>query len=157
LYAVPATARLPNFFFNTTSGYEKGDALSTLAFKMYTYRLLKYVGSYMAVLGGKVDAIIFTAGVGENSDCMWDASRVLTSTLFDIAVQFLTCILLCTTVLRSEVCHKLEPLGVSIDSAKNAARGTTDITAANSRTKVFVIPTDEEAQIAYDCLDCVGQ
>lgn len=58
-------------------------------------------------------------------------------------------------VLRSEVCGNMGPLGVHIDNEKNSKRGTVDISGPKSTTRVLVIPTDEEAQIAYDCLDCV--
>lgn len=57
-------------FRDVCDGHAKGDASCTLAFHMYCYRVLKYVGAYMAVLGGRVDAIVFTAGVGENSSRM---------------------------------------------------------------------------------------
>lgn len=58
-------------------------------------------------------------------------------------------------VLRSEVCGDLGPLGIHIDTEKNSKRGTVDISGPKATTRVLVIPTDEEAQIAYDCLDCV--
>lgn len=57
-------------FRDVCDGHAKGDAICTLAFNMYCYRVRKYVGAYMAVLGGRVDAIVFTAGVGENSSRM---------------------------------------------------------------------------------------
>eukprot|EP00123_Amoebidium_parasiticum_P018241 comp24145_c0_seq1/m.43916 comp24145_c0_seq1/g.43916 ORF comp24145_c0_seq1/g.43916 comp24145_c0_seq1/m.43916 type:complete len:454 (-) comp24145_c0_seq1:495-1856(-) len=110
------------------SGYKEGKSLETLAFNMYIYRIKKYIGSYMAALSGKVDAIIFTAGVGENSD-----------------------------LLREQVTHDLAPMGISVDMQKNAVRGTVDISAADTRTKVFVIPTNEEAQIAFESVAAVSE
>eukprot|EP01134_Creolimax_fragrantissima_P003196 CFRG3196T1 len=114
-------------FRDVVEGHEKGDKLCTLAFKMYAYRLHKYIGAYLAVLGGEVDAIVFTAGVGENS-----------------------------SALRHSVCNSLRPLGVSLDPFKNQQNKIVDVTADDSRTKIFIIPTNEEAQIAYECLELIG-
>ncbi|KNC72849.1 hypothetical protein SARC_14590 [Sphaeroforma arctica JP610] len=91
-------------FRDVAEGHEQGDEQSSLAFKMYGYRLHKYIGAYMAVLGGEVDAIVFTAGVGENS-----------------------------AALRHNVCNSLRPMGVSLDSFKNKQRGIVDISADDSR------------------------
>ena len=74
----------------------------------------------IAALGG-CDAIVFTAGLGENSPEM-----------------------------RAKIASGLEYMGVEIDAEKNAKRGTVDITGANSKVKVFVIPTNEELMIAKD-------
>ncbi len=94
-----------------------------LALAMCAYRVKKYIGSYMAVLGG-ADAIAFTAGVGENG---WE--------------------------FRQSVCDGLEGLGVVIDKEKNrnAKRGEyAEISADESKTKIYVIPTNEEIMIARE-------
>jgi len=91
------------------------------AYDVYIHGIIKYIGAYIAVLGG-VDAIIFTAGIGENSP-----------------------------LLRKKVCEQLSYLGIKLDEKKNLLRGqTTEISTPDSTVKVFVIPTDEELVIAED-------
>ncbi len=100
---------------------DEGDAAATLAFEMYAYRIRKYVGAYTAALG-QVDALVFTAGVGENSPAI-----------------------------REAVCTGLDALGYALDLEKNAAGKTgsvTEIQAAESRAKILVISTNEELEIA---------
>ena len=102
---------------------EKGDKRAELALDIFSYRVRKYIGAYKAVLG-KVDALAFTGGIGEN------AVRV-----------------------REKICSNLEELGIKLDTARNAdIKGRKEglISADDSPTKVFVIPTDEEVRIAYD-------
>lgn len=94
-----------------------GDAAAALALDVYCYRVRKYVGAYAFALGG-VDAIAFTAGVGENDP-----------------------------VVRSRSLGGLERLGIVLDEARNA-RGDTVISAASSDVVVYVIPTDEELEMA---------
>ncbi len=94
-----------------------------LSYDMYSYRIKKYICSYVGVLGG-VDAIVFTAGVGEH-----------------------------TPELRRDVTEGLEFMGIKVDNELNfgAKRGEiADITAEGSKVKVFVIPTDEEMVIAQE-------
>ena len=98
----------------------EGNERAQLALDVFAYSVKKYVGSYAAALGG-CDAIVFTAGLGENSPEM-----------------------------RAKIASGLEYMGVEIDAEKNAKRGTVDITGANSKVKVFVIPTNEELVIAMD-------
>ena len=100
----------------------EGNERAVLALKMYAYRVKKYIGSYAAAMGG-VDAVVFTAGVGENQ-----------------------------TGLRADICRGLEFLGIEMDEAANAAaRGReTVISSPSSRVKVVVVPTDEEIVIARD-------
>ncbi|HIZ70113.1 MAG TPA: acetate kinase [Candidatus Prevotella avicola] len=100
----------------------EGNERAVLALKMYAYRVKKYIGSYAAAMGG-VDAVVFTAGVGENQ-----------------------------TGLRADICRGLEFLGIEIDEAVNAtARGREAvISSPSSRVKVVVVPTDEEIVIARD-------
>ena len=100
--------------------YEKGDRNAALALSLYTYRIKKYIGAYCAVLG-HVDALVFTAGIGENSPYV-----------------------------RWHACEGLDTLGISLDRRKNEApvKGVTEIQSRRSRIKVLVVPTDEELEIA---------
>ena len=99
---------------------EAGDDNARLALEMYAYRIRKYIGAYMAALG-RVDALVFTAGVGENSP-----------------------------LVRKMSCAGLERLGIVLDEAKNEARaeGVTPIHADDSAVSILVIPTNEELEIA---------
>jgi len=100
---------------------EEGNKRAKNAFNLYTYRIKKYVGSYIAALGG-LDALVFTGGIGENS----------------VAV-------------RKAVCEGMQYLGLDIDLQKNeSVKGKMDISAENSKAKVLVIPTNEELVIALD-------
>lgn len=101
----------------------KGNERAKLALDMFCYQVKRYIGAYDAAMGG-VDAIVFTAGVGEN----------------DIHT-------------RQQVCEGLEFLGVKLDAERNNVRGkATEISAADSKVKVFLIPTNEELAIAQDTL-----
>ena len=102
---------------------KQGNERARLALDMLIYRVKKYIGSYMAVLGG-VDAIVFTGGIGENQED-----------------------------LREEALAGMEFCGIEIDVAKNNTlpRGTVEeISTKNSKVRVFRIPTDEELMIARD-------
>lgn len=101
---------------------EEGNGNARLAFDMYEYRLRKYIGSYAAAMNG-MDALVFTAGVGENSP-----------------------------VLRQAVCSQLTFMGVKLDEAANAIRSSADrlISTKDSAVAVMVIPTNEELMIARD-------
>lgn len=102
---------------------EKGNERAELALKTFAYRVKKYIGAYAAALCG-VDAIVFTAGIGEND-----------------------------RKIRARILEGLEYLGVDmdLDYNKTCPRGEeVEITKAGSRVKVFVIPTDEEMVIAKD-------
>jgi acetate kinase len=104
---------------------ESGDPAATLALEMYGYRVKKYIGAYIAVLNG-VDALVFTAGAGENNDI----------------VRWLSCL-------------GLENLGIQIDEEKNKRGVTgevTEIQTADSPVKVLIIPTNEELEIAQQTL-----
>ena len=100
--------------------HEAGDALASLALRMYCYRIKKFIGAYLAVLG-QVDALVFTAGVGENS-----------------------------AYVREQSCQGLTCLGIAIDTDKNQqpVRGARAIQADNSQVQVLIVPTDEELAIA---------
>lgn len=99
---------------------ENGNVDCQLALAMNAYRIKKYIGSYTSVLNG-LDAIIFTAGIGENS-----------------------------SYIRKLVCTDMEYFGIELDRAINEVRSkeSREINTAQSRTKILVIPTNEEIEIA---------
>jgi acetate kinase len=103
---------------------EQGNERAKLAIDIEAYRIRKYIGSYCAVLG-RTDAIVFTAGVGERGP-----------------------------IIREKAIAGLDALGIVLDPERNAASVTrnaeTEISAANSPVKVFVIPTDEELVMTED-------
>ncbi len=104
---------------------ENGDEKSKLAIEMQHYQILKYIGSYAAAMNG-VDAIVFTAGIGENDP-----------------------------LLREKVMESLSYLGVDLDYETNSTphiKDNTLITKPSSKVKGFVIPTNEELVIARDTL-----
>ena len=99
---------------------EQGNEKAKLALEMLAYRVKKYVGSYIAVLGG-VDAIVFTGGIGENSP-----------------------------LIRGLVMEDMEYCGAIFDKAKNAVRGETYLNTPDSKVKIMVVPTNEELSIARE-------
>ncbi len=101
---------------------EAGDKRSQTALGVYAYRIKKYIGAYYAALG-RLDAMIFTAGVGENSP-----------------------------FIRSLCCSDLEELGISIDKEKNEqqCRDIREINISGGKVKILVIPTNEEKRIAQE-------
>jgi acetate kinase len=99
----------------------EGHSRARLAIDMFCYRLRKYIGAYTAVLGGRVDALIFTGGIGENA-----------------------------SLIREKALERLEPLGYEIDREKNQAVREGDIAKKKSRYRIWVIPTNEEVLIARD-------
>ena len=106
-----------------------GDPQALLALEMYTYRIKKYIGAYLAALGW-VDALVFTAGVGEHSD-----------------------------LVRRLVCQDMENWGIQLDLQKNATGGSgavTEIQAAGSAVKILIIPTNEELEIASQTLEILA-
>jgi acetate kinase len=102
----------------------EGDQRARLALEVQTYRNKKYIGAYMAVLG-RVDALVFTAGIGENDP-----------------------------LVRQKTVAGLEHLGIELDTEKNSRRfkspGT--IHSSGSRVQIWVIPTNEELAIARESL-----
>lgn len=106
---------------------ERGEERAKLAFEMECYRLKKYIGAYFAALEGNVDAIVWSAGAGEMSP-----------------------------PLRAHVMDGLEFLGIKYDPEKNNVAHTrnaeSDISAPDSKVKIFVIPTDEERVIIEDVI-----
>jgi acetate kinase len=107
----------------------KGEPRATETFEMAEYRLRKYIGAYAAAMNG-VDAIIFTGGIGENSN-----------------------------LLRGAVCEHLTYLGVELDEGINNTRSKQErlISKPTSKVQVWVIPTNEELVIARDTKELVEQ
>ncbi len=100
-----------------------GNERAKIALEIFYYRCAKYIGSYAAAMNG-VDAIVFTAGLGENSP-----------------------------ITREKICSYLNYLGIEIDKEKNNCKGQEiDFSADNSRVKLLVIPTNEELMIAKETL-----
>lgn len=105
---------------------DKGNERAQLALEVYTHYVKKFIGAYAAVMNG-VDAIVFTAGLGENSATM-----------------------------RSSICKDMSFLGIELDEAKNNVRGKeTDLSKDGSKVRVLLIPTNEELMIARDTLELI--
>ena len=114
-------------FRDLDKGAAEGNERCALALDMFHYWVAKVVGSYVAAMNG-VDAIVFTAGVGENS----------------IAT-------------RKAICEYFGYLGVTIDDEANNCRGKEQlISTPDSKVKVYVVPTNEELVIARDTRDIVS-
>lgn len=107
-------------FRDLSAAAESGNKRAELALAMFSYQVKKFIGSYAAAMGG-IDAVVFTAGVGEN-----DAAT------------------------RKDIVSGLEFMGIKIDDEKNSTRGIVDVSAADATVKTLVIPTDEEMMIAID-------
>src|SRR5690606_4840106 len=101
---------------------EQGNKRAQLALDIQSKRIADYIASYYVLLGG-LDALVFTAGIGENSK-----------------------------ELRLNVCKRLEVLGIEIDEEKNNSRGDKEISKDTSKVKIWVIPTNEEVMIARDVI-----
>ncbi len=108
---------------------EEGDQRCILALKINAYRVKKYIGAYTAVLNG-LDAVVFTAGIGENSD-----------------------------TIRKLVCTDMDYLGIHLDLEKNNLRSKNlrEIQAVNSPVKIMVIPTNEEIEIAIQSYQLISK
>ncbi|MCM8758760.1 MAG: acetate kinase [Candidatus Omnitrophica bacterium] len=111
-----------NDFRNIVESASKGNKMAQLAIEIFCYRVKKYIGSYLAVLG-RVDGIIFTAGIGENQP-----------------------------IVREKSLEGLEEFGIIVDKGKNQNCLATEqeISSSESKIKIFVIPTNEELAIASD-------
>ena len=105
-----------------TAAMENGDERAKLALEMVAYRVKKYVGSYLAVLGG-ADAIVFTGGIGEHSP-----------------------------LIRGIVMEDMEYCGAKFDKEKNISYddGVGELNTADSKVKILVVPTNEELSIARE-------
>jgi len=111
---------------------DAGDEAAQLALEVYVHRIRKYLGAYAAVLG-RLDGIVFTAGVGENSD-----------------------------TLRERICAGLDVLGLRLDPARNAGQRATNaadgviaVHAEDSEVEILVVATDEEREIAEQTLAAI--
>lgn len=101
-------------------GYENGNLECEIALEMNSYRIKKYIGAYAAAMNG-IDALVFTAGIGENS-----------------------------SLLREMVCSEMEFLGIALNQEKNNSKekGVREIQSDSSRAKVLIVNTNEELEIA---------
>lgn len=108
---------------------QAGNSQAQLALEMFCYRIQKYIGAYHAVLG-RLDALIFTAGIGENS-----------------------------TFIRAGVCQGLAHLGIEVDPEKNdrKSKKAFEIQKHGSSVRVLVIPTNEELEIAEQTVEVVSK
>ncbi len=108
-----------------TKAINAGDERAKLAYDMYAYRIKKYIGAYAAALNG-LDAIVFTAGVGEND-----------------------------ALIRELVCSNMEYIGLKIDLSQNNIRtgNIREINQPDSKVKILVVPTNEEMEIANQCYE----
>lgn len=107
-------------------GVAQNQQLHKIAYEMYEYRIRKYIGSYIAAMNG-VDAITFTAGIGEN-----------------------------TPSIRANICHNLSCFGIEIDDEANQKRDSEiEISIPDSKIKVYVVSTDEEIIIASDTVEII--
>lgn len=103
--------------------YDENDPAARLAYDLYTYRIKKFIGAYAAAMNG-LDALVFTAGVGEND-----------------------------ALTRELVCSDMDVLGIRLDDAKNQlpGKGIRDLSAEQHGIRILVIPTNEELAIAREC------
>jgi len=109
------------------SAMETGDPRARLAFDVYTHRLCREIGGMVASLGG-LDVLVFTAGIGEHS-----------------------------APVRAAVCRQLAFLGVKLDAHRNAdPPPDSDVATEDSAVRVLVIHTDEDWEIALECLRLAG-
>ena len=112
-------------FRDLCSAADNGNERAKLALEMFAYHVKQYIGAYVAAMNG-VDAVVMTAGVGEND-----------------------------SYTRSLILDGLDYLGITYDKDKNNTRGTVDISADGARVKTLVIPTNEELMIAIDTKNIV--
>ena len=125
---VQGLSKLSSDFRDLEEGKDAGNELAGYALEVFCYRVAKYIGSYVAAMNG-VDAIAFTAGIGENA-----------------------------SFVRSTVCKYLGYLGIAVDTEANSKRGEDIvISTADSKVKVCVIPTNEELAIARETVAIVGK
>ena len=108
---------------------DSGDERARLAIDMYCYRIDKYIGAYYVTLGG-LDALVFTAGIGENDP-----------------------------LIRQSICNRLSVLGLTLDRNRNqgGTNGTFNISGENSKVKVLVVPTNEELEIARQAVSAINR
>ena len=123
---VQGLSKLSSDFRDLEAAANEGNALAICAIDVFSYRVAKYIGAYVAAMNG-VDAITFTAGIGEN-----------------------------TTIVREKVLEYLGYLGITVDAKANEVRGEEKvISTADSKVTVCVIPTNEELAIARETVALV--
>ncbi len=107
--------------------YHNGDPDALLAYQMYAYRIKQYIGNYAAAMNG-LDAIVFTAGIGEND-----------------------------TIVRELVCKNMDYFGIELNQEKNKERSRKirEINSEKAKTKILVIPTNEELEIARESFELI--
>lgn len=121
-------SRVSSDFRDIEEAAEQGNHRASLAIDIFAYNVRKYIGAYSAAMGG-VDAVVFTAGIGENSGSM-----------------------------RMKICEGLEYLGINIDPTKNNIRGEEiDISDKDASVKSLIIPTNEELMIARDTKEIISK
>jgi len=119
---------ISNDFRDIQKAAEEGNERAKIALEVFNYRVRKFIGSYTAAMGG-VDAIVFTAGLGENSP-----------------------------ETRENICRELAYLGVKIDPEKNQVRGKEmDVSTDDAKVRVLVIPTNEELMIARETVEVLNK
>ncbi|SHI90043.1 acetate/propionate family kinase [Thermoclostridium caenicola] len=115
-------------FRDLDDAVEKGNERAELALQIFAYQVKKYIGAYACAMGG-LDAVVFTAGIGENNPGI-----------------------------RQRICSNLEFLGIKIDPEKNKIRGAEiDISAEGAKVRTLVIPTNEELAIAKETIRLIGR
>ena len=119
---------LSSDFRDVEEAYIEGNEKARVALDVFCYRVKKYIGAYAAAMNG-LDAVVFTAGVGENSD-----------------------------VVRELICKDMDWLGIELDNEKNKIRGKEkELSKDGSKVKVLLIPTNEELMIARDTKILAGK
>ncbi len=113
-------------FRDLAKAADEGNERAALALDMFIYAIKRYIGFYAAAMGG-VDAVVFTAGIGENDSAM-----------------------------RAKMTEGLEFMGIKVDMEANKLRGENDISASGATVKTLVIPTNEELMIALETKALVG-
>lgn len=125
---VAALSGVSSDFRDINNAMDAGDAKAKIAMDAFVHSVVKYIGGYIAVMNG-VDAIIFTAGVGENDH-----------------------------IVRKLVCEHLGYMGVTLDEEANKTRGEEKmISTENSKVKVYIIPTNEELAIARETVEVLNK
>lgn len=126
---VLGVSKLSSDFRDLEEARDKGNEKAALALDMFTNRVKKYIGAYMAQMP-ELDAIVMTGGIGENSDTM-----------------------------RREILHGLEHLGIELDDKKNdGTRGNeVDIAKDGAKIKIYICPTNEELMIARDTKEIISK
>lgn len=114
-------------FRDLDDAVEKGNERAELALQIFAYQVKKYIGAYACAMGG-LDAVVFTAGIGENNPGV-----------------------------RQRICSNLEFMGIKIDPEKNKSKGVEiDISAEGAKVRTLVIPTNEELAIAKETIRLIG-